>query len=78
VSAKVCWVDYRDVAEVAALAMTGDELAYGVFELCAPGMVERVRMAAMISEELGRRVEAAETPAGTGRPDCPRVRCAMG
>ena len=28
VSSKMCWVDYRDVAEVAARAMTGDELAY--------------------------------------------------
>lgn len=62
VSAKVCWVDYRDVAEVAALAMTGDELGYGTFELCAPGMVDRVQMAAMISEELGRRINAEETP----------------
>jgi uncharacterized protein YbjT (DUF2867 family) len=62
VSAKVCWVDYRDVAEVAALAMTGDELGYGTFELCAPGMVDRTEMAAMISEELGRRIEAEEIP----------------
>jgi nucleoside-diphosphate-sugar epimerase len=62
ISVKVCWVDYRDVAEVAALAMTGDELSYGVFELCAPGMVDRVQMAAMISEEIGRRIEAQETP----------------
>jgi uncharacterized protein YbjT (DUF2867 family) len=61
-SARVCWVDYRDVAEVAALAMTGDELGYGTFELCAPGMVDRVQMASMISEELGRRIEAEEIP----------------
>jgi hypothetical protein len=26
----MCWVDSRDVAEVAAIAMTGDELAYGL------------------------------------------------
>jgi uncharacterized protein YbjT (DUF2867 family) len=62
VSAKTCWVDYRDVAEVAALALTGDELAHGTFELCAPGMVDRVQLAAMFSEELGRPVEAAEIP----------------
>lgn len=37
VSSKLCWVDYRDVAEVAAMAMIGDELGYGTFELCAPG-----------------------------------------
>ena len=37
--AKASYVDYRDVAEAAALALTGDTLAYGTFELCAPGMV---------------------------------------
>jgi uncharacterized protein YbjT (DUF2867 family) len=26
-SSKMCWVDYRDVTEVAAVAMTGDELS---------------------------------------------------
>ncbi len=58
--AKVSYVDYRDVAEAAALALTGDTLAYGTFELCAPGMVDRVEMAAMMSEALGKPVEAAE------------------
>jgi uncharacterized protein YbjT (DUF2867 family) len=62
VSARICWVDYRDVAEVAALAMTGDSLAYGTFELSAPGMLDRVQLAAIISAELGRPVEAAEVP----------------
>lgn len=60
-SAKACWVDYRDVAEVAALAMTGDDLGYGTFELCA-GMVDPIQMATMISEELGRPIDAEETP----------------
>ncbi len=58
--AKVSYVDYRDVAEVAALATTGDELSYGTFELSAPGMVDRVAMAEMASEALGRTVEADE------------------
>lgn len=48
VTAKVCWVDYRDVAEVAARALTRDDLAYGTFELSAPGLVDRVEMAAII------------------------------
>lgn len=60
-SAKACWVDYRDVAEVAALAMTGDDLGYGTFELCA-GMADPIQMAAMISEELGRPIDAEEIP----------------
>jgi uncharacterized protein YbjT (DUF2867 family) len=58
--AKVCWVDFRDVAEVAALAFTTDELSYGTFELSAPGLVDRVAMAAMLSRAMGRPVEAAE------------------
>lgn len=61
-AAKVCWVDYRDVAEAAAIALTSDRLSYGTFELCAPGLVDRNQMAAMISGVLGRTVEAGETP----------------
>ena len=45
-SAKMCSVDYRDVAEVAAMAMTGNELSYGTFELCAPGMQDSHETAA--------------------------------
>jgi uncharacterized protein YbjT (DUF2867 family) len=58
--AKVSYVDYRDVAEVAALALTGDRLGYGTFELCAAGMLDRVEVAAMMSDVLGRTIEAAE------------------
>lgn len=59
-SAKASYIDYRDVAEVAALALTGDRLGYGTFELCAPGMVNRVELAAMMSEAIGRTIEAGE------------------
>ena len=59
-TAKASYVDYRDVAEAAALALTGDKLDYGTFELCAPGMLDRVELAAMMSEALGRPIEAAE------------------
>jgi uncharacterized protein YbjT (DUF2867 family) len=58
VAAKFCWVDYRDVAETAALAMTSGELSYGTFELCATGMADGNQIAALISEELGRQIEA--------------------
>jgi uncharacterized protein YbjT (DUF2867 family) len=59
---KASYVDYRDLAEVAALALTGDRLGYGTFELCAPGMVNRVELAAMMSEAIGRTIEAGEPP----------------
>ena len=59
--AKVCYVDYRDVAEAAAVGMTENKLDYGTFELCAPGMFDRVELAALMSEALGRTIEAGET-----------------
>ncbi len=76
---KACYVDYRDVAEAAALALTGDRLDYGTFELCAPGMVDRVELAAMMGQALGRPVEAAEPPFAAwaemaGIPDGPMRR----
>jgi uncharacterized protein YbjT (DUF2867 family) len=61
-TAKVCWVDYRDVAEVAAASFTNDRLSRGTFELCAPGLVDRVKMADMVSGVLSRPVSAAVTP----------------
>jgi uncharacterized protein YbjT (DUF2867 family) len=61
-SAKMCSVDYRDVAEVAAMAMTANELSYGTFELCAPGMQDSHETAEIISEVLGRPISAVQIP----------------
>jgi uncharacterized protein YbjT (DUF2867 family) len=58
--AKASYVDYRDVAEVAAIAMTSDRLDYGTFELCDAGMIDRVELAGMMSEALDAPVEAGE------------------
>lgn len=58
--AKACYVDYRDVAEVAALAFANSTLDYGTFELCAAGMVNRIELAEMMSEALAGSVEAGE------------------
>lgn len=55
-------VDYRDVAEVAAVALTEDRLLYGTFELCAEGNLDRHDLAATMGEVLGRKVEAATLP----------------
>jgi uncharacterized protein YbjT (DUF2867 family) len=57
---RVARVDYRDVAEVAAIALTSDKLAYGAFDLCADGMPNREDIVAIMSNVLGRRIEAAE------------------
>lgn len=58
---KTCYVDYREVAEVAALAFTSETLDNGTFELCSPGMFNRVEIAALMSDALGLRIEAGET-----------------
>jgi uncharacterized protein YbjT (DUF2867 family) len=58
--AKASYVDYRDVAEVAAIALTNDQLDYGTFELCDTGMVDRVELAGLMSEALDRSIEAGE------------------
>ncbi len=57
-SARISRVDYRDVAEVAALALTGDRLLNGTFELCADGGLDRGEVAAMMAEVLGRPIKA--------------------
>lgn len=51
-------VDFRDVAEVAAIALTEDRLLYGTFELCAEVPRNRVEVAQIISGVLGREVRA--------------------
>jgi uncharacterized protein YbjT (DUF2867 family) len=55
---RVARVDYRDVAEVAAIALTEDRLAYGTFELCSGEMLDRHEVVAVISDVLGRPVRA--------------------
>jgi uncharacterized protein YbjT (DUF2867 family) len=58
---RVARVDYRDVAEVAAIALTEDRLAFGTFELCA-AMPDRSEIAAVMSDVLGRPIEPGEAP----------------
>ncbi|WCB96327.1 hypothetical protein DSM104299_05084 [Baekduia alba] len=57
---RVARVDYRDVAEVAAIALTEDRLAYGTYELAADGMPDRHALAAAMSDVVGHAVVAVE------------------
>ena len=57
-------VDYRDVAEVAAIALTEDRLLYGTYELCAEGTLNRKDVAELMSDVLGKKVEAARLRLG--------------
>lgn len=59
---KSCYVDYRDVAEVAAKALTEKGLEYGVFELTAPGVISRDDIVKMMSEALGRTITTRTQP----------------
>ncbi len=59
-SKQASYVDYRDVAEAAAIALTSDRLDYGTFELSAPGMVDRVQLTEIMSEVLGRPIRPVE------------------
>lgn len=54
-------VDYRDVAEVAAMALTEDRLLYGTYELAAVGLHDRHDLAALIGAALGRKIAVART-----------------
>lgn len=60
---KMTYVDYRDVAEVAAIAFVDPRLAYGTFELAAGGMVDRLEIAALMSRTAGRTLTAEDTDA---------------
>jgi len=51
-------VDYRDVAEAAAIALTEDRLLYGTYQLCAEGSLNRKEVAALMSEALGKEIKA--------------------
>jgi len=50
-------VDYRDVSEVAAIALTEDRLLYGTFELCAEGNLNRHGLAALMSKVVGKQIK---------------------
>jgi uncharacterized protein YbjT (DUF2867 family) len=54
------FVDYRDVAEAAAIAFTTDDLVNGTFELAAGGMVTRSELAALMTRYAGREVGAQD------------------
>lgn len=56
---RIARVDYRDVAEIAAIALTDNTLAFATLELCA-GMFSRMDIVAALSEALGYPVTAQQ------------------
>jgi uncharacterized protein YbjT (DUF2867 family) len=59
-NSKMAYVDYRDVAECAALAMTDERLSNGTFELCSPGMYSRIDLATLMGSQLHKKIAASE------------------
>jgi len=51
-------VDFRDVAEAAAIALTENRLINGTFELCAEGSYSREEVASIMSDALGRPIKS--------------------
>ncbi len=73
-SAKMSYVDYRDVAEVTAIAFTEEKLDNGTFELCSPGTYDRFELVKIIGNTLKTDIEAKEISfedfaKNTGMPD---------
>ncbi len=62
-------VDYRDVAEVATIALTEDRLLYGTFELATDGALNRIEVAALMSDVCHRPIRAEKSP----RPESGQV-----
>jgi uncharacterized protein YbjT (DUF2867 family) len=65
------FVDYRDVAEVAAIAFATDDLVNGTFELAAGGMTTRTEIAALMSRHAGRTIIAEDVDPGVALADLP-------
>jgi len=55
---RMSYVDYREVAEVAALSFTTDRFVNGTFELAAQGEPSRADLATELSKILGRPIRA--------------------
>ena len=67
-------VDYRDVADVAALALTEDRLVGGTYELAADGHLNRHDVAELMSRAAGKPVSAERLDPGTLTDVAPAMR----
>ncbi|HEV2536994.1 MAG TPA: NmrA family NAD(P)-binding protein [Streptosporangiaceae bacterium] len=65
------FVDYRDVAEAAAIAFATDDLVNGTFELAAGGTVTRTEIAALMTRYAGREVTAQDVEPGAALQQMP-------
>ncbi len=80
---RLSYVDYRDVAEVGAIALTQDRLRDGTFDLCGTVGLDRGEVAAIMSEVLGYPIRAEQADvsqwlARLGLPDDSYAKGALG
>lgn len=69
--ASMAYVDYTDVAEVAAIAFGEDRLVGGTFELSSHGQHTLVEIAAALSPVFGRPIRAERVPLSEYEPARP-------
>lgn len=62
---KVAFVDYADVAQVAAICLTEPGYGRASFELCADGALDRHEVAAIMGRVLGRQIGVETIPVET-------------
>ena len=62
VEARLSMVDLEDVAEAAALVLTEPGHNGATYELAGPETLSQVEVAAILSQQLGRRVQAQTVP----------------
>lgn len=74
---QMTYVDFRDVAEAAAIAFIDDRLSRGTFELAAGDMIDRVELAALMSRAAGKTLTAEDLPDGALPSDQPEGLTAM-
>lgn len=67
---RMSYVDYRDVADVTAMAFTDQRLSDGTFELAA-GAVDRIRLAELFTAASGHRITAGDLPVNVLPPGLP-------
>jgi uncharacterized protein YbjT (DUF2867 family) len=59
---RVAMVDLEDVAEAATRVLTETDRAGATYELCGPGLLDQLEIAAALGHGLGRTVRAVEIP----------------
>ena len=71
---RFAYVDYNDVAEVAAIAFTDDRLARGTFELSSQGEYTGHELAESLGAVLGKKLRAEQVPLLEYKPAGPLLK----